>query len=249
MEEDSSRNPDVLSSIMDAAIKNFAEKGYEGARVDEIAHDANVNKATIYYHIGGKEALYKAVLSRVLTSGADLIVANVGKASTPEKKIAAYVDTVLNGVLAGREDFTRIMMREMAGGGANIPSDVLDNMMRKILGTAIGVISTGVKERKLTPVSPVLVHMMIVGGIAFMRATEGLRGKHAGGVMEHDPEIIKEMKTSLSEQITKILLRGLILREEEDTSPAGESSGGAKQQMPGNGDNEGSKDVEYKKKD
>jgi len=232
MVEESSKSPDVLSSIMDAAIKNFAEKGYEGARVDEIARDANVNKATIYYHIGGKEALYKAVLSRVLTSGADMIVENVGKASTPEEKVAAYVDTILNGVLAGREDFTRIMMREMAGGGADIPHDVLDNMMRKILGTAVGLVSVGVEQGKLAPASPILIHMMIVGGIAFMRATEGLRAKHQGATMELDPRIVNEMKSGLSDQITKILLHGLTLREERKMNPTGESSGVGKQQKP-----------------
>ena len=240
MEEESFKNPDVLSSIMDAAIKNFAEKGYEGARVDEIARDANVNKATIYYHIGGKEALYKAVLSRVLTSGADMIVENVGKASTPEAKIAAYVDTILNGVLAGREDFTRIMMREMAGGGAEIPHDVLDNMMRKIMGTAIGLMADGVEKGMLTPANPVLIHMIIVGSIAFMRATEGLRTKHQGSATALDPRIVKEMKSSLSEQITKILLHGLIPREEINKNPAGEPPRVAKLQMPINGDNEGS---------
>lgn len=238
--EEGARNPDVLSSIMDAAIKNFAEKGYEGARVDEIARDANVNKATIYYHIGGKEALYKAVLSRVLSSGADQIVRNVGKVESAREKIAAYVDTILNGVLAGREDFARIMMREMAGGGVRIPQAVLENMMRKILGAAFGMMDEGVKKKHLAPASPVLVHMMIVGGIAFMRATEALRAKNAKPAMDLDPGIIMETQSSLSDQITKILLYGLIPREGGKKNPAGETAGLANQNQPHTGDNQGS---------
>ena len=44
--------------ILEAASKIFAEKGYDGARVDEIAKRAAVNKALIYYYFPkGKEEL------------------------------------------------------------------------------------------------------------------------------------------------------------------------------------------------
>jgi AcrR family transcriptional regulator len=51
--------------ILDAAEKVFAEKGLAGARVDEIADRAAINKRMLYAHFGGKEALYKAALERV----------------------------------------------------------------------------------------------------------------------------------------------------------------------------------------
>ncbi|MDH4182817.1 MAG: TetR/AcrR family transcriptional regulator [Nitrospinota bacterium] len=210
------KKDDVLSAIMDAAIKNFAEKGYEGARVDEIAHDAGVNKATIYYHIGDKEALYKAVLSQVLSTGADLMAQNVAKAVSSKEKINTYVETILNGVLAGREDFTRIMMREMAGGGVNIPPEVMKTLAEKILGAMAGVMAEGVQNGALAPANPILLHMMIVGGIAFMRSTEQLRAKHAPAGAAMDPAIMAEMRSGLSVQISKILLYGLMPRPKGD---------------------------------
>ncbi|MBV8964235.1 MAG: TetR family transcriptional regulator [Hyphomicrobiales bacterium] len=45
-----------------AAKKEFAEKGLMGARVDEIARRAKVNKQLIYYHFGDKDGLYLAAL-------------------------------------------------------------------------------------------------------------------------------------------------------------------------------------------
>ena len=49
-------------TILDAAAKVFAEKGYDGARVDEIAAEAGMNKAMLYYRIGDKEELYRRVV-------------------------------------------------------------------------------------------------------------------------------------------------------------------------------------------
>ncbi|MDE1993799.1 MAG: TetR/AcrR family transcriptional regulator [Rhizobiaceae bacterium] len=49
-------------AILAAATKEFAERGYGGARVDAIAERANINKRMLYHYFGGKDALYVAVL-------------------------------------------------------------------------------------------------------------------------------------------------------------------------------------------
>ena len=48
--------------ILAAAKKEFARLGLAGARVDEIAVQANANKRMIYHYFGGKEDLFSAVL-------------------------------------------------------------------------------------------------------------------------------------------------------------------------------------------
>lgn len=52
--------------ILAAARTEFAEKGFDGARVDEIARRANVNKALIYYYFQGKEELLQELLRQFL---------------------------------------------------------------------------------------------------------------------------------------------------------------------------------------
>jgi TetR/AcrR family transcriptional regulator len=57
------RDPERTSAaILAAATKEFAERGYGGARVDAIAARANINKRMLYHYFGGKDALYVAVL-------------------------------------------------------------------------------------------------------------------------------------------------------------------------------------------
>ncbi|HZE38532.1 MAG TPA: TetR family transcriptional regulator [Stackebrandtia sp.] len=47
--------------LMDAALEEFAAKGFSGARVGDIAAAAGVNKQLISYYFGGKEGLYRAM--------------------------------------------------------------------------------------------------------------------------------------------------------------------------------------------
>src|ERR1044071_9266005 len=48
--------------ILDTATAEFAERGYDGARVDEIGARTRTTKRMIYYYFGGKKQLYIAVL-------------------------------------------------------------------------------------------------------------------------------------------------------------------------------------------
>jgi TetR/AcrR family transcriptional regulator len=49
--------------ILSSAIREFASKGFAGARVDSIARGAEVNKAMIYYHFSSKDKLYEEALA------------------------------------------------------------------------------------------------------------------------------------------------------------------------------------------
>jgi AcrR family transcriptional regulator len=52
------------SEILDVATREFAEHGYSGARVDEIAERTRTTKRMLYYYFGSKEGLFVAVLER-----------------------------------------------------------------------------------------------------------------------------------------------------------------------------------------
>jgi AcrR family transcriptional regulator len=59
------RNPErTRARILSAALKEFAAKGFAGARVDVIARRAAINKRMLYHYFGDKEGLFRAVLRR-----------------------------------------------------------------------------------------------------------------------------------------------------------------------------------------
>ncbi len=57
-------DPDkTRADIIDVAFKEFAENGFSGARVDEIAARTRTSKRMIYYYFESKDGLYRAVLT------------------------------------------------------------------------------------------------------------------------------------------------------------------------------------------
>lgn len=64
--EKSLKKSDITKKLILAAAEvEFSEKGLYGARVDEIAASAKVNKGLLYQYFGNKEDLYKIVLETV----------------------------------------------------------------------------------------------------------------------------------------------------------------------------------------
>src|SRR5207247_2564876 len=60
--------PSTRDLILDAAERRFAERGFAGVSVREIAAEAGLkNQASLYHHFRDKRALYEAVLARGIT--------------------------------------------------------------------------------------------------------------------------------------------------------------------------------------
>src|SRR5688572_6608282 len=52
------------SQLLDVGREVFAERGFEGASIEEIAQRANITKPVVYEHFGGKEGLYAVIVDR-----------------------------------------------------------------------------------------------------------------------------------------------------------------------------------------
>lgn len=59
--------------LLDIGRTLFAERGFEGTSVEEIAHKAGVSKPVVYEHFGGKEGLYAVVVDREMQTLLDLV--------------------------------------------------------------------------------------------------------------------------------------------------------------------------------
>ncbi len=60
------------AALLARATREFADRGFDGARVDEIAEAAGINKRMIYAYFGDKDGLYRAVLDRSLDEALEL---------------------------------------------------------------------------------------------------------------------------------------------------------------------------------
>lgn len=173
----------TAETILDAASALFAEKGYEGARVEELARAAGVNKATLYYQIGDKEALYHAVITRVLARTADEVCARVAATTGCEEQIRRYIQIFARNTGTMRYA-APIMLREVASGGRNLPESAIRQMGR-LLGALSGALAEGERLGLFRPVNGFMVHMMIIGSLMLYSANEPIRRRNA----ENHPEI------------------------------------------------------------
>jgi TetR/AcrR family transcriptional regulator len=173
----------TAETILDAASALFAEKGYEGARVEELARAAGVNKATLYYQIGDKEALYHAVITRVLARTADEVCARVAATTGCEEQIRRYIQIFARNT-GNMRYAAPIMLREVASGGRNLPESAIRQMGR-LLGALSGALAEGERLGLFRPVNGFMVHMMIIGSLMLYSANEPIRRRNA----EKHPEI------------------------------------------------------------
>ena len=60
---------EVREAILTAAVGEFFEHGFGGARVDAIAQRSKINKRFLYAYVGNKEAIWLAALQRVAAAG------------------------------------------------------------------------------------------------------------------------------------------------------------------------------------
>jgi AcrR family transcriptional regulator len=62
------RSRDKRSRILAAAMRLFAEKGYEAARVEDLAASLGIAKGSVFQHFGSKEALFLAAYRQAVSS-------------------------------------------------------------------------------------------------------------------------------------------------------------------------------------
>jgi AcrR family transcriptional regulator len=93
--------------ILDAAERRFAERGFAGVSVREIATDAGLkNQASLYHHFKNKKALYEAVLAR----GVEPIIEMVASSRTPGHVADPVLDRMVD-YLAARPHLPRLIQR------------------------------------------------------------------------------------------------------------------------------------------
>jgi TetR/AcrR family transcriptional regulator len=107
--------------ILSAALEVFAAKGREGARMQEIADLAGINKAMLHYYFRSKDRLYEAVIGHVLGP----FIAAFGEAVRDADSFAAtlriFVDEYVRFVAANL-NVVRLVVNDSLSGGAVIGS-------------------------------------------------------------------------------------------------------------------------------
>ena len=196
----------TAGKILKAARAVFAEKGYSGTRIDEIARRAGVNKATIYYQIGDKDTLYANVIHQVIGNVGRGISDAVSDAGSPEEKLKAYINFIA-GAVDKNPELPPIMMREVASGGATLPRLVMEDMA-SIMVILAGILEDGRKKGIFVETVPFLIHMMIMGTILFYKKGSAIKDKQLW-VPEALKALDRKLAADLGQTVATLVLKAL----------------------------------------
>ena len=196
----------TVKRILKAAASVFSESGFSGARVDEIAKRAGVNKATIYYHIGDKEKLYAEVISNVIGNTAEMIAGKIRDIRDPEEKLRVYVRTFARNI-DDNPQVAPVMMREVASGGEHLPEVVARDIFH-IVNMLRGILKEGVEKGIFIETVPFLIHIMVMGAMVTYKTSAPIRAKYnwlPPGIKKLDDRI----SGNIAGEIENLILRAV----------------------------------------
>lgn len=200
------RSDETIHLILDASAAIFAEMGFAGARMDEIARRAGVNKAMIYYHVGDKAALYAAVFQEAIERNGAILDTAIKKESSCAGRLQAVVATIAQ-IAASTPHLPRLLLREAASGGANLPEPVLKGIAG-IFQKVREILAEGVTQGHFRSVDPLLTHVLIIGSIMFLTSAEPMERRIAS--LAGLPFAAGALSTeAISRHVADLLLHGL----------------------------------------
>lgn len=166
---------DTKEKILLCALELFAKKGFDACSMNEIAAEANVNKATIYYYFTNKEYIYEAVLVHVLSGFYTTLESDVTKEVTPQKKLLAYI-YAFGKNFQKTEKMAPLMLRELASGGDNLSIEAKKIIFKNI--TLLNhIVELGKSENIFLEQEVFVLYLMIVGTMNMYTATSSFRKK------------------------------------------------------------------------
>jgi TetR/AcrR family transcriptional regulator len=159
------------AAILKAALEEFSHEGVAGARTDEIARSAGVNKALLYYYFKDKDGLYAAVLEQVFSGLYSLVNGVLDRPElAPREKLQQYAQTHFD-YIASSPWYPRLVQREFMRTGYSSSSPlgrILDRHGRPVYDKLIRLIAAGSKSGEFRPgIDPAQTLTSILGTIVF----------------------------------------------------------------------------------
>lgn len=158
------RVDDRQGQLLEIACRLFARQGYKGTSLRDIAEEAQITKAALYYHFPNKEALYQQIVLESTKALVEAVREAVAQAQSPVDKVRAFM-------LTSADVFERTRDAWVAGSnafwdeGGSGPRSVAVSQRDEYEKLLRSCIAEGVQRGDFRPVDPALAGRLLLSTI------------------------------------------------------------------------------------
>ena len=192
-----SKQMDTRGMILQKAVFLFAQTGYSGVSMRDIASAVGISAAALYHHFPDKHALYLNAVQHSFADKASRIREALETSGSTETRIARFI-SVLVRLIGDDPDFRRLLQRELLDGDEArlkmLATDIFEEQFKAISGLA---------EAIAPDCDAHMLALSIAGLVIHHFEMSPLRRFFPGSKPEHDePDYI-------ASHVTRLLLHGL----------------------------------------
>ena len=208
------------AAILKAALHEFASEGVAGARTDEIARLAGVNKALLYYYFRDKESLYGAVIDDVFQHMRERLLTVLNGDLKPRAKLVAYASAHFD-YIASSPEYPRLVQQEMMRAGRQKSPHlkrIAQTYFHPVYTRLLELLQEGIDAGEFRPVQPRRFAMMMAAAVVHYFNSLPL-AQLMGNQDPLAPECVAAQRDAVLDFITHALFREPMRNEPKNMEP------------------------------
>jgi len=183
--------------ILEAAEEVFHEKGFDGARMQEIADKASINKGLLHYYFKTKDSLFEAIFSMAFRK----MIAQIHSIVAMEISLDEKIDRIVDGymfLISKNPALPRFVINELSKNPDRFIARNVTSDTRHTFAAFAASVQKEIDAGNIRPVDPLQLFMNMISMIIFpfigrpmVQVVVGLSDKEFSRLMQERKEHIK----------------------------------------------------------
>lgn len=193
--------------ILRAATEVFIEKGQDGARMEEIAQRAGINKALLHYYFRSKKQLFRKVFEQEVTAFFQTIFQSLRPDLELDDFLCHFIDTYIT-LLMSKPYMPRFIVWEVLP-QSDLFKEILVPLISRLTPSPVDMMVTKIEKAKaqgqIRDVDPLQLLINIIGMVLFVFIGAPIIEQVRPGIKVLSEEFLNQRK----EEIKQLVLNGI----------------------------------------
>jgi len=194
------------TKIIQAATEVFLEKGKDGARMQEIAQKADINKALLHYYFRSKDKLYETVFRERVFRFLDELFSSVPKTDDIETVLKEFTENYID-LISTHPELVRFILWEIRQGG-QFMGDALKDIFEKHGFTKfpfLDKVQNAIQAGTIRSLDPLHLIISVIGVCVYPFIAQPLLEKAIPGIQISSANFLQKRK----EEVFKLIWEGI----------------------------------------